>query len=87
MLETTGGTLIGDSNIIMQFASDYGAAGLELIPKNPFEAAELRLKILAYDEIAPNFNDLYSTRGKDAAVIAKFSARLPAIEAFVKEQT
>jgi len=49
-----------------------GSNGVELLPKNPIEAAKLRIQIEKFNSTISPFWPVVMTRGEDDAAIDKF---------------
>lgn len=78
-METPQGDLIKESGVIAQFATEYSQEGYELIPKNPVDAAKMRLKIEECGNLLKPFYAVYMSRGQDPEVN---KGLIPTIEAF-----
>ena len=75
ILETPEGELILESGIIMTLAHEMGGEkGLELFPKDPIEAARIRLSMVKFDKFLGVIFPIYMTRGKDQAAIDNLAA-------------
>ena len=74
VLETPEGELIGESAVIMNYAQEaYPDSGLQLIPKDAFAAARMRLKMVYFDKLMSKFFPILMTRGKDESKIVEFA--------------
>ena len=49
-----------------------GSNGVELVPKNPIEAAKMRIQIEKFNSFSSGFYSILMTRGEDDAAIDKF---------------
>lgn len=49
-----------------------GSNGVELVPKDPIEAAKMRIQIEKFNSYSNGFFSILMTRGEDDAAIDKF---------------
>jgi len=79
VLETPQGDMLGESGVLMQLAHELAPdKGFELIPKDPIEAAKMRLKMEKFSGLLGAIFPVYLTRGEDKSKIEEFAKTLPA---------
>lgn len=78
VLETLAGDLIRESGVIAQFAVELGGEqGVEIVPRDPIQAAKMRLEIEAFKASISGFWPIiYPSIGTDEAAIDKFGSDL-----------
>ena len=65
-LETPSGEMIKESGIIVQLAIELGQGkGVDLVPKDPFAAAKMRLEIERCNQLLQPVYGIYGSRGED----------------------
>jgi|EP00670_Eutreptiella_braarudii_P010276 glutathione S-transferase len=74
VLETPAGDLIKESGVVAQFAHDYSSEGFDLWPKDPTQAAFMRLEMAAFDATLGNFFAIYMSRGLDDETTDRFGS-------------
>ena len=83
ILETPEGELILESGVLMSFAHEMGGdKGLELYPKDPLEAARMRLQMVKFDKFLPFIFPIYMSRGKDQQAIDNLTAQMSTLNDF-----
>lgn len=73
LLETPKGDIIRESGVIAILADELGGNnGINLFPKDPIQAAKLRLELENFMKFVQPFGALQMSLGKDEALIDKF---------------
>lgn len=80
VLETPAGDLIKESGIVAQFAIEQGGDdGVSLIPKDPIQAAKMRVEMDRCQQLLQPFFGIYMSRGEDPE---KNKALIPTVQAY-----